>query len=503
MSQDICIDPNLPSYDYSELVCRAAEESPTTTTSVETNSTALNPPLALRYANSSNLLRVEAKLRLASLFQRGESRPALFRDSAEFRRRMIRSALADRTEPRATGFGDALASGLWGLAASVLPLACSSHPPLHGDEGDGSGSGGSDSGSGGSDAGPPAVAPHFSGVNRQALAPCGNQGMITDLDDGLGVCANYVSGDHHLFSWSASSAGATSIIPLTNAPDQVLRGADGAIYISTHQNPGLSVVRPSPGSESHYAFPTSIALSGQSSSGRVLSSTRPGFPKGLVEIDGRLFVATSNYDEAHSDFQPGTVLAFDPSDHAYSALPTSAFNPTGVAEANGRLLVVNSGAIDRNGQVTSDGSFDVFNPNTFELEASLPLGRRGAGLAGEIALSADGNRAILPTADNSGRLIVVDWASSQVRELDLRAAGISGSRIFFSNLQVSADGNFAVVSNFNDGRVYTVDLNQGTLVGSSLGVDAQTNDFNGLSDGLRLGAEYFVGFGPEVLRLNP
>ncbi|HEX5034299.1 MAG TPA: hypothetical protein VFW62_07465, partial [bacterium] len=216
-----------------------------------------------------------------------------------------------------------------------------------------------------------------------------------------------------------------------------------------------------------------------------------------------IFVATSNYDEAAADFQPGTVLAFDPLSHEYSRLPTSAFNPTGVAEADGRLLVVNSGAIDRNGQVSSEGSLDVFNPNTFELEASLPLGRRGAGLAGEIALSSDGRRALLPTADNSGRLILVDWPTSQVREIDLRAAGIGGERIFFSNLQVSADGNFAVVSNFNDGRIYTVDLDQGTIVGSSLGVDAQTHDFNGLSDGLRLGAEYFIGFGPEVLRLNP
>jgi hypothetical protein len=483
MSQDICIDPNLPSYDYSELVCRVPAETPVAGTSVETISSALNPPLA-------------------PLFQRGESRPALFRDSAEFRRRMIRSALADQPTPQGRAdFGSPLAHGLWGLAGSILPVACSSHPPLNGDESDGSG--GSDGGSGGTDGGRPAVAPHFSSFNRQALAPCGSQGMITDLDEGLGVCANYVSGDHHLFTWNASSSSATSIIPLTNAPDQVLRGSDGSIYISTHQNPGLAVVQPSPGQESNFAFPTALALSGQSSSGRTLSSVRPAFPKGLVEIDGRIFVATSNYDEAHSDFQPGAVLAFDPSTHDYSALPTSAFNPTGVAEANGRLLVVNSGAIDRYGQVTSDGSFDVFNPHTFELEASLPLGRRGAGLAGEIALSADGTRAVLPTADNSGRLIVVDWPSSQVREIDLRAAGISGSRIFFSNLQISDDGNFAVVSNFNDGRVYTVDLNLGTIAGSSLGIDSQTNDFNGLSDGLRLGANYFIGFGPEVLRLNP
>jgi hypothetical protein len=100
-------------------------------------------------------------------------------------------------------------------------------------------------------------------------------------------------------------------------------------------------------------------------------------------------------------------------------------------------------------------------------------------------------------------LIVVDWPASQVREIDLRSAGIGGSRIFFSNLQVSEDGNFAVVSNFNDGRVYTVDLELGTIVGSSLSVDSHTDDNKGLSDGFRIGARYFVGFGPDILRLNP
>ncbi|HKY63468.1 MAG TPA: hypothetical protein VJR29_08625 [bacterium] len=482
MTQDLCIDPSFSYYDYSELVCRMPETL-VAAPSVEVNSSALNPPLP-------------------PLFQRGEFRPpALLRNSLEFRRRMIRSALADARPVQKPELGSPLAYGLWGLAGSVLPVACSSHPPLEAD-GDSGGSDGS-GGSGGTDGGRPAAAPSFATFSRQALAPCGNDGMITDLDDGLGVCANYVNGDHHLFAWNVASPNAQSLIGLTYPPDQVLRGSDGAIYITTHQNPGLAVVRPSPGQESHFAFPTALALSGQSSSGRNLTSIRPAFPKGLVEIGDRIFVATSNYDEAAADFQPGTVLAFDPFTQEYSQLPTSAFNPTGVAEADGRLLVVNSGAIDRHGQVTSEGSLDVFNPNTFELETSLPLGRRGAGLAGEIALSSDGRRALLPTADNSGRLILVDWPTSRVREIDLRAAGIGGERIFFSNLQVSADGNFAVVSNFNDGRIYTVDLNQGTIVGSSLGVDPLTNDINGLSDGFRLGAEYFVGFGPEVLRLNP
>jgi len=477
MTQDICIDPSLRFFDYSEQVCR----SPAPAVAPGSESA---PPFA------------QAPRPLTTIDPRG---PAIFRASAEFRRSLIRDAFGDsRPQARAT-FGDPVASSLWSLA-SLLPVACNSHPPLQGDSDSG---GGSDSGQGGSDGGSPATAPNFTRFSRQALAPCGSQGMITDLDEGLGVCANYVNNEHHLFTWNAASPGAESLIPLTYAPDQVLRGSDGAIYVSTHQSPGLAVVRPTPGEESHFGFPTSLSLSGASSSGRSLASLRPAYPKGLAQIGNEIFIATSNYDEVHGDFQPGTVLAFDTLSQTYSHLPTSAFNPTGLAEANGRLLVVNSGAIDRNGHVSSDGSLDVFNPHTFELEASLPLGRRGAGLNGEIALSADGSRAVLPTADNSGRLIVVDWQSSQVREIDLRAAGIGGSRIFFSSLQVSADGNFAVVSNFNDGRVYSVNLEQGTISGASLRVDSRTDDTNGLSDGLRLGAEYFVGFGPEVLRLQP
>jgi len=145
---------------------------------------------------------------------------------------------------------------------------------------------------------------------------------------------------------------------------------------------------------------------------------------------------------------------------------------------------------------------DIFDPLSYDLIRSIPLGRRGAGVSGEITLSPDGRNVLLPTADNSGRILVVDLNDGTKRELTMSSAGVTGDRAFFPSLQVSPDGRFGVVGNFNDGRVYTVNLADGTATASPLSVDSNTTDGEGLSDGLRIGSEYFVGMGPRLLRLQ-
>ena len=470
MSDPICLDPRFEILDSSPW-CEAPVVS--STIPAETNS---NSPLpATTTAPNPNLA----------------SSP-LLRDSAAFRRAMLRDAFGTTPRSSATSSESPLAYSLW----SLFPAGCSEHPSLNGD---------SDGSQGGSDSGTPETPTplRLTGFETHDTAPCGPAGMITDLDEGLGVCANYTNNQHHLFSWDPNSPGAaTSIIPLSFAPDQVLQGSDDSIYITTHQNPGLSVVHPIEGSESHHAFPASIPTTLHSSSGRPLTSIRPAFPKGLVEIDGQIFIATSNYDEVHDDYLPGTILVFQKATGSFVALSSSGFNPTSVGESNGRLLVVSSGAVDRNGHATTDGYLDIFDPFSYDLIRSIPLGRRGAGVSGEITLSPDGRNVLLPTADNSGRILVVDLNDGTKRELTMSSAGVTGDRAFFPSLQVSPDGRFGVVGNFNDGRVYTVNLADGTATASPLTVDSNTTDGDGLSDGLRIGSEYFVGMGPRLLRLQ-
>ncbi len=421
------------------------------------------------------------------------SRP-FARDSAAFRTALLRDAFGDLPRHEAPRWDSPFAYSLWAL----FPAACNSHPPLHDDAGGDSSEGGFDGGDGET---PPPLS--FTGFATHDTAPCGAAGIVTDLDEGLGVCANYANNDHHLFSWDPARPGAAaSIIPLTWAPDQVLRASDGEIFITTHQNPGLAVVRPEEGSESHHPFPASLPTSALSSRGRALGAIRPAYPKGLVEIADQVFIATSNYDEAHDDYQPGTVLAFQRATGNYGVLSTSGYNPTSVGEANGRLLVVSSGAVDRNGLATTDGFLDIFDPLSHDLVRGIPLGRRGAGVSGEISLSPDGGTAYLPTADNSGRILAVNLNTGALREISMAAAGVSGARVFFPSLQVSADGRYGAVANFNDGKIYPLDLANGTPSAPPLAIDGDTADGEGLSDGLRIGADYFLGMGPRLLRLQ-
>lgn len=472
MSQDICIDPRLRPIE-SPLVC----EAPTDTTT-QTPLVADATPRPLGIATSTRTAFTSAPT---------------FRDSQAFRAAILRDAFSTSRRGGEERWENPLAYSLWAL----LPVACSSHPSLLED--------GSDSSDGGSDGGetiPPASL-DFSGFETHDNTPCGSSGIVTDLDESVGVCANYGTNQHHLFSWDPTRAGvAASIIPLTWAPDQVLQGNGDEIFITTHQNPGLAVVHPAEGSESHHPFPESIPSSGVSSSGRAITSIHPSYPKGLVELADQVFIASSNYDEVHEDYLPGTVLAFQKSSGNFGVLSTSGFNPTSVGVANGRLLVVSSGAVDRNGNATTEGYLDIFDPLTHELIRSIPLGRRGAGVSGEIALSPDEETAYLPTADNSGRLLAVNLRNGVLREISLRAAGISGSRIFFPSLQVSADGRFGAVANFNDGKVYSVDLTEGTTTSTPLLIDTATDDGEGLGDGLQISGEYFLGMGSRILRLQ-
>jgi hypothetical protein len=429
---------------------------------------------------------------------------------------MVGAALAEGRVALAEGISLTRTSSLWrtGLAGGALLAAgCSSENSAARDSGGGlpeaSPPPSYDAGSG-TDGGVSSPAPVFQSPQILGTVPCGAGSMIPDIDvdaqGGLGVCANYTTGNHHLFRWDPSQSGSIqSIIPLPYPPDQVLRLSNGEIAISTYQNPGLSFVNETAGSESHAAFPT-VTTGGTSSSGRGISGFQPRYPKGMVELGGQVYVATSNYDEVNEDYLPGTVLTYNSGTGSFSVLPTTGYNPTSVTpilhQGQQRLLVVESGAINRQGEALTESRVEIFDPLTKTWVYHLSLGKVGAGLSGEVAVSSDGHQVILPTGNNSGDLLIVDLAAQNVRTVRLKDQGVSSDRVLLTNAQLTEDGHYAFAGNFNDGRVYAVDLNQPQMSPTPLRVDTNTLDGEGISDTLRQGRDLFVGMGPQILRIG-
>ena len=138
------------------------------------------------------------------------------------------------------------------------------------------------------------------------------------------------------------------------------------------------------------------------------------FTAGSAVAAGRLFVATSNLRSPGRTprYQPGTLLVFDFDDSVNppriqpspdrAALFTTGFNPTAVrayTTPTGRelVLVAVSGAIslDRLAEPSlTDAFVDVFDANTTERVATIPLGRAGLGPA-SIEIDASGRIALL------------------------------------------------------------------------------------------------------------
>lgn len=346
--------------------------------------------------------------------------------------------------------------------------------------------------------------------------PCGTDSSISDLDFNLGICQRFPTGpgdpaNHQLFSWDSVSAGtAATLNTLSFPPDQMMESASGEIFITTHgdasamppQLSGLARVNASlPTAVEHETFPSlSLNTSQMSSSSRSISSIAPSFPKGLAQFGDQVFVATSNLDLNHGDYLPGTLLAYRTTTMNWDFIQTTDYNPTSVGILNGKLVVVNTGAVDFNGNATTASSIDIFNPASHELIKNIPLGQVAAGIEGEITASSDGNTLILPTGDNSGRLLVVRnlfTDTPSVQEITVA----TGAKVLLTGVALSKDEQYAYVGNFNDGKVYTLSLS-GNKVVAEQSLDTDTSDFAGIGDSLSTGAALFMGVGNEILSMT-
>ncbi|MFO1518200.1 MAG: hypothetical protein U1F57_00825 [bacterium] len=322
----------------------------------------------------------------------------------------------------------------------------------------------------------------------------------------------------------AAIAGAvSSILPLSNPPDQVLRLSSGEVVLSTYQsssesqNSGLTFVSATFDSENHVPFDhfitnddpaprSDIIPNRPASSGRNVGNYFPRYPKGMAEMGNEIFVATSNYDEVNRDYLPGNLLAYNRSSGQFRVMRTTGYNPTSVAtviyQGQPAVLVVNSGAIDRTGAPVTESRLNLFNPSTHALIADYGLGNVGAGVMGEVALTPDRRRAVLPTADNSGRILVVDLQTGTSQSVNLRDHGAVSEQILLTQVHLSEDGRSAFVGNFNDGQLYVIDLGNPSATVQRIPVDLNTTDGDGLSDGVWRDGHFFMGVGSRLQRLN-
>lgn len=200
------------------------------------------------------------------------------------------------------------------------------------------------------------------------------------------------------------------------------------------------------------------------------------FPAGGAVAGGRLWIPSSNFS-ASFELNPGAVThyRFDRANRQVSdqqVIQTTSFNPTGVtrlATPLGELLIVtNTGPY-----ATGPASLDVIDPDTARIVGTIPCGPRNP--VGTLVVAPDGRRAYLGSQsaaevylfDLEGLSALKGNASSQ--DLSARFLGGyslpgAGSTHFVSGLAVSASGRYLYAVDFNESRLWALDLTQPELV---------------------------------------
>jgi hypothetical protein len=514
MSENFRIEPR-PYYNTKTRTCESptgdpVNSSPEKPVSSPAKQTLFRPELDAFAGYSSKPSRPE-KIGSSSFFT-GVFSPSFLACSSPDKNELF-------TDPPNTG-GTRSSGGTSGTAGSTAGRGGTSA------SGGTSGLGGNSGGAGDAgEAGTGGVGPGTGDILGEAQAfgnvPCGTGSFISDLDYDMGVCAGGTEGSQ-LFGWEDNTENSFATLnSLGFAPDQILEGSDGTVYITTHgnpaegQGPGMAVVNASLSEPvQHLEFPTnSFSTPRLNSKGEPVSQLSPTMPKGIAEFGDFAFVATSNLripnpaDTTKNYFDPGTVQVYQKSTGTWlRPLETTGFNPTSVMILNNRLYVINTGVESTSGEASTPSSMDVFNPLTHaRIEAEgLELGPVAAGLGGEITVTPGGDTVLLPTGDNSGRLIAVDLNNGSVREIPLP---ITGDKIFLNSVVLDPVKPWVYVGNLNDGKVYAMNWETGQHLHTRL-VDetaakmaTEPEKFLGLSDGLFAGGSVFLGLGPRVVRV--
>lgn len=298
----------------------------------------------------------------------------------------------------------------------------------------------------GMDAGRPT---HFQIEPNYAGLPCHYPSDI-DLYMGrmIGVCTTGGSqpGDrNHLFDFDPASGtrpiSSTTRLDLPAAAgrslNQFAAAPTGNRGVVTTNDGLYEVNLGSPTSNRFIAFPSGMTYGG-----------------GAVYAGNKLFVPVANL-VGITTYNPGRVLVYDVDsggvlqEGTVRSIATSRLNPTGVAlRSPSTLVVLNSGDFSTSPQA----AIDLIDAASEMVQRTIQLGSLTAQVSGEIALSSDGNTAVIGTSDNSGRVLFVNLDAGTITTRTL-----TGTR-FHSSVVIDPVYGIVSVTDFNAGTVTVLDL---------------------------------------------
>lgn len=305
-----------------------------------------------------------------------------------------------------------------------------------------------------------------------AQSPCGKGSFISDIDDnGFGTCSG--NPDSMIFKFNNSGIVQSKLV--TILPDQIAQGEDGQLAITGYDPTSM-----------HSGTLQSDSITSTStwmdfSKTEVGQSTfTPNFPKGLVFASRKLFIATSNItfgtDSKPSTYEPGTLISYSDGSNSAQVLATQGLNPTSIGSWTEygvtRVAVVNTGYLDYNGDTKGEkSSLSVFNTDSMSIEQSFPLPFGGLGVAGEIAIA--GGFMAIPSADNSGRIVILDSnnlsGTPKIITIPEAQSKTGPYLVPFAKIY----GHYLIAGSYNSGAVNTWDLGTTppSLVGGTITMD--------------------------------
>lgn len=216
------------------------------------------------------------------------------------------------------------------------------------------------------------------------------------------------------------------------------------------------------------------------------------FPGGIWASDTSLWITTANYLRYATPAvaAPGLLLRYTITDSGVSATPTftvtSGYNPTGIAQVGGSLLVTNSGVLNIAGgeaQPQTPSSVDMIDIATGAITATIPADLSALAF-------------FAPSVDGEGRFAYYgSSAFSEVYQLDVMnktfthsllnpiALGAANASDYLTAITLSKSGERAYVGSFDLSSVVILDLTASPIV--------------------KLPTSYSVGFPKGVTAENP
>jgi hypothetical protein len=190
-------------------------------------------------------------------------------------------------------------------------------------------------------------------------------------------------------------------------------------------------------------------------------ASNPMRSNGALRAGNKLFVTAS-----HPISLVGALNVYDLSSDGTitgtgRAIATVGSNPTGLAERGSEIIVLHTGDYGPN----SLAHLSFFDFDGRRTRDALLLGAMTAQNSGTIAITSDGNTAIIGTSDNSGRVFLVDLAEGKVMtSLNLPKA----VRSFHSSIVTGeVDGrDYAFVTDYNSGLLMILDVEDRTFLPS-------------------------------------